>query len=317
MKQKSFASLSYEKKKRVTRREKFLEEMERVVPWSSLLKLIEPVYPKAGAKGGRPVMPLLTMLRIYFMQQWFGLSDPGMEDALYDIESLRRFAGLELNEDALPSDTAMLRFRHLLERHELAQAMLSEINAMLSERGLLLREGTIVDATLIHAPSSTKNEEGKRDPEMSQTKKGNQWYFGMKAHIGVDGESGLVHSVVTSTAKVNDKCCFDELLHGAETSVWADRGYDYPDIRRRCAQRGQFAGIAQRKQPGQPRWRIDQEINHLIAKVRARVEHPFRVIKRQFGYVKTRYRGLRKNTAQIVTLFALSNLFLARYRLID
>ncbi|WP_240462219.1 IS5 family transposase [Burkholderia sp. Nafp2/4-1b] len=315
MKQKTFASLSYETKKRVTRREKFLMEMGTVVPWQRLIALIEPVYPKAGPKGGRPVMPLATMLRIYFMQQWFALSDPAMEDALYDSESMRRFAGLELNEDAMPSDTAMLRFRHLLEPHELAAAILAEVNAMLGERGLLLRECTIVDATLIHAPSSTKNAKGKRDPEMSQTKKGNQWYFGMKAHIGVDAESGIVHSVVTTTAKVNDKRCFDELLHGEETAVWGDRGYDIPDIRRRCAERGISAGIARRKQPGEPRWRIEREINHVIAKVRARVEHPFRIIKRQFGYVKTRYRGLAKNTAQIVTLFVLGNLYLTRRQL--
>ena len=315
MKQKTFASLSYEHKKRVTRRETFLQEMSAVVPWQRLILLIEPVYPKTGPKGGRPVMPLAPMLRIYFMQQWFALSDPAMEDALYDSESMRRFAGLELNEDAQPSDTALLRFRHLLERHGLNEAMLAEVNALLSERGMLLREGTIVDATLINAPSSTKNAKGQRDPEMSQTKKGNQGYFGMKAHIGGDVESGLVHRVVTTTAKVNDKRCFDELLHGEERSVWADRGYDYAEIRQRCAERGLFAGIAPRKRPGEPRWQVDKQINHLIAKVRARVEHPFRVLKRQFGYVKTRYRGLAKNTGQITTLFALANLYLARHRL--
>ncbi len=207
-----------------------------------------------------------------------------MEDELHESESMRRFAGLSLIDDAIPSDTAILRFRHLLEKHKLTEAIGAEVRQLLKSRGLILRT-----ATIINAPSSTRNADGQRDPDMTQTRKGQQWYFGMKAHIGVDAESGLVHTVVTSTAGVNDKCRFDQLLHGDETAVWADRGYDYPDILRRCAERGQFLGIALRKTPGEPRWQVDRQINHLISKVRARVEHPFRIIKRQFGFAKVRF----------------------------
>ena len=315
MKQMTFASLDYANKKRVTRREKFLGEMDTVIPWVQLIAVIEPHYPKTNPRGGRPTLPLEAMLRVYFMQQWFALSDPAMEDELHESESMRRFAGLSLIDDAIPSDTSILRFLHLLEKHRLTETIGTEVRQLLKSRGLILRTGTIVDATIINAPSSTKNADGQRDPDMTQTKKGQQWYFGMKAHIGVDAESGLVHTVVTSTASVNDKCRFNDLLHGEETAVWADRGYDYPDIRRRCAERGQFLGIAVRKTPGEPRWQVDRQINHLISKVRARVEHPFRIIKRQFGFTKVRYRGLEKNTAQIHSLFALANLFMARQQL--
>src|SRR6266581_332871 len=224
MKQTTFASLAFERKKKQTRRERFLAEMDAVVPWAALLGVIEPHYPKAGRRGRRP-MPLETMLRIYFMQQWYALSDPAMEDALYEIESMRRFARLDLADDAMPDETTILKFRHLLERHALTGQMMNVINETLEGKGLLLKGGTMVDATIIHAPPSTKNEEKKRDPEMHQTRKGNQWYFGMKAHIGADRDSKLVHTVVVTAANVADITKTAELLHGQETQVHADAGY--------------------------------------------------------------------------------------------
>ena len=222
MKQTTFASLAYAGKKKRTRREAFLAEMEAVVPWARLTALIEPHYPKAGPKGGRPPMPLEVMLRVYCLQQWYALSDPAAEEALYDSDAMRRFAGLELGDDAIPDETTILNFRHLLERHELTRAIFEAVNAYLRERGILLREGTLVDATLIDAPSSTKNKQGARDPEMTSTKKGNAWYFGMKAHVGVDIDSGVVHTLETSTAKMHDSQKFDELLHGDEHAVFGE-----------------------------------------------------------------------------------------------
>jgi IS5 family transposase len=244
MKQRSFASLSFDAKKKPTRREKFLGEMDKVVPWTDLLALIEPSYPTSGRRG-RPPMPAATMLRILFMQQWYALSDPAMEDALYEIESMRRFAGLELNEDAIPDETTILKFRRLLEQHGLAAKMLEAVNAHLSGKGLLLRQGTIVDATIIHAPSSTKNKDKQRDPEMHPTKKGQQWYFGMKAHIGVDVESGLVHTVTTTPANVGDVTEVDKLLHGKEKTVYADAGYQ--GAQKRASKRGRTWYIAAKR----------------------------------------------------------------------
>jgi IS5 family transposase len=224
MKQATFASLSFDAKKRRTRREVFLAEMDKVVPWDALLALLEPAYPTSGRRG-RPPMALASMLRIHFMQQWYALSDPAMEDALYEIESMRRFAGLELNEDAIPDETTILKFRRWLEQHGFAAKILAVVNAHLGEHQLLLRAGTIVDATLIAASPSTKNQAKARDPEMHQTRKGNQWYFGMKAHIGVDAESGLVHTVTTTAANAGDVTEVDKLLHGKETCVYGDAGY--------------------------------------------------------------------------------------------
>ena len=225
MKQTTFAGLAYTHKKKQTRREKFLAEMDQVIPWADLCALIEPHYPKpTKTRGGRVPLPLMTKLRIYCLQQFYDLSDPGAEEALYDSESMRRFAGIELGEDAVPDESTILQFRRLLEKHNLTAAIFETINRYLSERGLLLRQGTLVDATIIHAPSSTKNKRGKRDPEMSQTKKGNQWYFGMKAHIGVDGNSGLVHTVVGTTAKEADITQLEKLLHGDEEVVLGDAG---------------------------------------------------------------------------------------------
>jgi IS5 family transposase len=297
-----------------TRKREFLDEMRRVVPWSRLIALIEPHYPKG--KTGRPPFPVATMLQVHFMQQWFGLSDPAMEEALYDVPLYREFAGLDEGMTRLPDESTILRFRHLLETHGLAAQMLALVNEILSEKGLMLKAGSAVDATLISAPSSTKNGSGKRDPEMHQTKKGNQWYFGMKAHIGVDAESGLVHTVIGTAANVHDINAAGALLHGQEKDVYADAGYQ--GIEKRCQANPVRWHVAMR--PGKRRQldltsRLDviyNQIERLKAGVRAKVEHPFRVLKQQFGYTKTRYRGLVKNTAQITTLFALGNLWMAR-----
>ncbi|CAB3804713.1 IS5 family transposase ISRso18 [Paraburkholderia caffeinitolerans] len=297
-----------------TRKREFLDEMRRVVPWSRLIALIEPHYPKG--KTGRPPFPIATMLQIHFMQQWFGLSDPVMEEALYDVPLYRKFAGLDEGMTRLPDESTILRFRHLLETHGLAAQMLTLVNEILSEKGLMLKTGSAVDATLISAPSSTKNGSGTRDPEMHQTKKGNQWYFGMKAHVGVDAESGLVHTVIGTAANVHDINAAEALLHGQETDVYAAAGYQ--GIEKRCKANAVRWHVAMR--PGRRRQldlndRLDaifDQIERLKAGIRAKVEHPFRVLKQQFGYTKTRYRGLMKNTAQITTLFALGNLWMAR-----
>ena len=312
MSQMSFSDAEYAGKRKKTRREVFLEEMELVVPWKALLGLIEPHYPVAG-RGRRPY-PLESMLRVHLMQNWFALSDPAMEEALYEIASLRAFAKLSLSE-AIPDETTILNFRHLLEENDLAEDIFASVNKHLQRKGLLLKKGSIVDATIIAAPSSTKNAEGERDPEMHQTKKGNQWHFGMKAHIGVDADSGLVHTVTTTPANEADVEQVADLLHGKEEQVWADSGYrgaqsrvGREDLQWHIAARP--SDIA--KMPdGKAKTRLRKQENRK-ASVRAKVEHPFRVIKRQFGLVKVRFRGLRKNTAHLLTLFALSNLWMAR-----
>jgi IS5 family transposase len=314
MKQMSFAVSEYVKKPKQTRKEKFLQEMGLVVPWARLVAVIEPHYPKAG--NGRRPYELSTMLRIHFMQQWFGYSDAAMEEALHDVPLLRHFAGLDAGVDTMPDETTILNFRHLLERHGLSKQLFAEVNGLLTEKGLLLREGTTVDATLIAAPPSTKNREGKRDPEMTQTKKGNQWYFGMKAHIGVDDQSGLVHTVVSTTAKDSDMSQFRELLHGEEERVSADRGYDYPQVHAHLQDTLTEDWVAIKSKPGKALDAWTKGLNHAIAKLRAIGEHPFRILKRQFGYTKVRYRGLAKNTAQLMTLFALSNLYQVRRALL-
>jgi IS5 family transposase len=303
-------------KKKQTRREKFLAEMDAVVPWPRMLALIGPHYPKVGPKGGRPPMPLETMLRIYFLQNWYALSDPMAEEMLYDSEAMRQFTGIELGDDRIPDETTILNFRHLLEKHRLTEKLFVEVNTHLADQGITLRSGTLVDATIIDAPSSTKNEAKARDPEMSSTKKGNDWFFGMKAHVGVDAQSGIVHSLDTTTAKVHDSQVWDDLLHGKETSVWADKGYVSAAREAAFSGAGKFWGVMRKAPKGSGLHPIDEDINRIIAKVRARVEHPFRVIKRQFGYIKTRYRGLAKNRAQLFTLFALGNLFLVRRKLL-
>ena len=304
-----------------TRREVFLAEMNQVVPWPALLKLIEPHYPKLGRPGRQPY-PLETMLRVHFLQQWYALSDPGMEEALYDTPVMRRFAGLG-GLDTVPDETTILNFRRLLETHDLARQMLEQVNTFLSRKGLSLRGGTIVDATIIAAPSSTKNGDGRRDPEMHQTRKGNQWYFGMKAHIGVDDESGLVHHVECTAANASDVTVAHRLLHGQEETVCGDSGYTGLDKREEMQGKGDLGYLIAAKpsvlkqikrKSGQ---KLARELEHAKASLRAKVEHPFRVIKRQFGYTKVRYRGLAKNLSQVLTLFALSNLWMARRHLLS
>lgn len=316
-KQPAFPGLRDAMKKKQSRRELFLTEMDAVVPWGRLLALIAPHYPKVGPKGGRPPMPLETMLRVYFLRNWYALSDPMAEEPLYDREAMRRFAGIELGYDRIPDETTILNFRHLLERHGLTEAIFADVNAHLADKGITLRSGTLVDATIIDAPSSTKNKAKAkaRDPEMSSTKKGNDWYSGMKAHIGVDADSGVTHSLETSTARLHDSQIWDQLLHGEETSIWADKGYVSAEREAAFKAPGKVWGVMRKAPKGSPLHPLDERINRIIAIVRARVEHPFRVIKRQSGYVKTRYRGLVKNRARLFTLFALGNLFLVRRKL--
>jgi IS5 family transposase len=300
-----------------TRKREFLDEMQRVVPWAELIALIEPHYPKG--KTGRPPMGIATMLRIHFLQQWFGLSDPAMEEALHDVPLYREFADLEGPMRRLPDESTILRFRHLLEEHGLAAPMLATVNRVLQAHGLTLKTGTVVDATLIAAPSSTKNSTGERDPEMRQTKKGNNYYFGMKAHIGADADSGLVHTVICTPANTSDVTQAEALLHGEEEIAFGDAGYQGAHKRPEATMKNWLVAMRPGKRRkldlSNPRDAIVNEIERLKASVRAKVEHPFRVIKRQFGFTKVRYRGLAKNTAQLTTLFALSNLWMARRKL--
>ena len=320
MSQLSFSDIEFGTKRKQTRRDKFLAEMDKVVPWARLTGLIEPVYTKG--KGGRPPYALETMLRVHFMQQWFALSDPAMEEALYDMQSMRQFAGLSLARGGIPDETTTLNFRHLLEEHQLANRFLEEINTMLAERGLLLKQGTIVDATFIEAPTSTKNASGKRDPEMHQAKKGNNRHFGMKAHIGTDVESGLVHGVETTPANEHDITQAHKLVHGEEEAVFGDAGYTGVEKREDTKHIKATWHVAmkptKRKAIEIESKRMSktiEKLEYLKASVRSKVEHQFRIIKCQFGYRETRYKGLIKNTAQIVTLFALSNVWLVRNKL--
>ena len=300
------------------RKREFLEQMERVVPWAALVALIALHYPEG--RTGRPPFALETMLRTHFLQQWFSLSDPAMEEAFFDVPLYREFAWLDAH-GRLPDESTILRFRHRLEKHKLAEGILATVNDLLRSQGLLLKEGSAVDATLIAAPSSTKNKDGKRDPEMHSSKKGNQWYFGMKAHIGVDADSGLVHTVSGTAGHVGDVTEGNSLLHGDETVVFADAGYQgadkrpdaNPSVRWQVAMRpGKRREL---DKAGNPIDALIDKVEKLKASIRAKVEHPFRVVKRQFGYVKVRYRGLKKNTLQLKTLFALSNLWMSRHPL--
>jgi len=307
------AHAGFEKYGRKSRRELFLEEMEQVVPRSDLESLVEPHYPKAG-NGRRPV-GLGIMLRTYLVQQWFNLSDPGVEEALYDSAALRRFVGVDLGRAPAPDETSVCRFRHLLETHDLGGAVLDAVNHHLASKGIRITTGTIVDATIIHAPSSTKNQSGERDPEMHQTRKGNQWYFGMKAHIGVDSREGVVHSVCTSAASVADVHLLPDLLHGAERKVWGDAGYQgQSEAIREAAPHAQDMTCRRTKFKDY----VDQVArrkNTTKSRVRAKVEHPFRILKRIFGFDKVRYRGLAKNHNRLCACFALVNLYLHRKRL--
>ena len=310
----SFASLAYNSKKKQTKKEKFLSEMDEVIPWIKLLKLIERHYAKASK--GRPSYPLEKMLRVYFLQQWYSLSDPGAEEALYDSESMRRFARFELGSDAIPDETTILNFRHLLESKELTKKLFSEIHEYLDNKGLFVKQGTIVDATIIHAPSSTKNENKQRDPEMKQTKKGNQWYFGMKAHVGVDTKTRLVHTVVCTDASVHDSVMMQELLLGDEEKIYGDKAYANETKKAQYESQGIKWCIARKGSKNRALSDKDKEWNRKMSKVRAKGEHAFLVVKKIFGYAKTKYRGISKNAAQQFTLFALANIYLIRKTLL-
>ena len=321
-KQLGFGDYEQSTAKKQTKREKFLSEMDKVVPWQLLIDLIEPFYPKTGSKGGRPPYPLATMLRIHLMQQWYSLSDPAMEDALIEVPVMRRFAGIDMMSERIPDETTILAFRHLLEKHDLGQKIFEAVKAHLKACGMAMKQGTIIDATLISAPTSTKNKQGERDPEMHQTKKGNQWYYGMKVHIGVDAESGLIHSVQTTAANVHDLTAAAELLHGEETVVYADAGYQ--GIGKRPEMAGKAIEFRVAMRPGQRRVLPDTTEGRLLnliemakAHIRAKGEHPFRVVKQQFSFQKTRLRGMAKNRCKVHVLAALTNLFLARHLLLE
>jgi len=314
MKQRSLSSQSvFEKYGRKSRRELFLDEMELIVPWAELMALVEPYYAKAG-KGRQPV-GLAIMLRTYFVQQWFNLSDPGVEEALYESPVVRRFVGVDLGVAPAPDETTVLRFRHLLEKHSLGGQMLDTVNEHLESKGIKIQTGTIVDASIIHAPSSTRNEAGKRDPEMHQTKKGNQWFFGLKTHIGVDSKEGHVHSVATTAANVADKHMLPDLLHGEERKVWGDGGYQGQT--EAIKQAAPFAQDMTCKRTKFKNY-VDEQAkrkNTTKSSVRAKVEHVFRILKRVFGFDKTRYRGIAKNHHRLCANFALVNLYMHRKRL--
>jgi len=314
----SFSQAEYAGKKKRTRRDKFLAEMELVVPWARLVARLRPLYP--NGERGRPPIGLERMLRIYLLQQWYGLADEALEDALYDSQALRGFAGIELTRDPVPDATRLLKFRHWLERHDLTKALFEDIAAMLEERGLLMRQGTIVDATIIAAPPSTKNKSKSRDPEMHQTRKGNQWHFGMKAHIGVDVASGVVHTLTGTAANEADINQMAAVLHGREEAVFADAGYTGADKRPEHADREVWWNITVKRSiikalPERLReWA--QGVETALSRVRAWVEHPFHVVKNLFCHKKLRYRGLAKNTAQLHTLFALANLVIVKKALL-
>jgi len=313
MKQQTLAG--FERYGKTTRRAQFLTNMDRIVPWSELAAVIEPVYPRVGEQGGRPPIPLERMLRVYFLQLWFNLSDPAAEEALYDSAAMRSFAGIDLGCEAAPDETTICKFRHLLERNKLGKKLLTTVNEYLRENGIRITNGTIVDATIIDAPSSTKNKNGKRDAEMHQTAKGRQWYFGMKAHVGVDSKTKLIHTILASAANVADVDALPYLLHGKETRVWGDQAYKgHADTIRQAAPRARDFTNRQYRF-GQ---RVDETIkakNRNKSRVRAKVEHSIGVIKRVFGFRKVRYRGLAKNLHRLEVTAALANLFMVRRRL--
>jgi len=313
MKQISFASLTYQHKKITTKREKFLNEMEQVVPWKRLLKSIEPHYPKAG--NGRPPMPMECMLRIYFLQQWYGLSDPAAEEALYDIESMRSFAGLELIVDAIPDETTILNFRRLIEKHELSLKLFEEINNYLVDKGIKVSQGSMIDATIVQAPSSTKNKEKKRDPEMHSTRKNNQYHFGMKIHIGTDVNSNVIHTATVTAANTADITEMPNLLRPDDKVVFGDAGYVSDSYKRGARALGMTLKINDKRKPKKQLSSTQKKRNRKNSSVRARVEHCFRVIKCQFGYQKVRYKGLEKNRTQVFMLLGLANLYQLRARL--
>jgi transposase, IS5 family len=313
--QRSLATMNgFERYTKKTRRETFLEEMEQVVPWRELCALIEPHYPKPGK--GRPPVGVERMLRMYFLQQWFNLSDPAVEEALYDSPVMRQFVGIDLGHEPVPDETTVCKFRHLLEQHKLGEAILGTVNLHLQARGVRITTGTIVDATILHAPSSTKNREQQRDPEMHQARKGKQWYFGMKAHVGVDSKTKIIHTAVATAAHVADSRVLPDLLHGQETRVWGDQAYrGQTDVIKECAP------LAQDHTHHRYRYKngIDEQErakNRTKSSVRSKVEHPFQIMKLKFGFVKVRYRGLKKNAHQLFVICGLVNLFVSRRKLL-
>lgn len=315
MPQQTFAEVTFEQYRKPTRRERFLDEMNRVVPWSDLVAVIGPVYPKAEGPG-RPPVGVERMLRLHCLQQWFNLSDPAVEEALYDSRALRQFVGIDLGREPVPDETTICKFRHLLEAHRLGEQLFARIGAYLAAQGLQVSRGTIVDATIIAAPSSTKNRSKERDPEMHQTKKGKQWYFGMKAHVGVDKKHKLIHSVAASAANMHDANMMPELLHGQETHVWGDSAYaGQTEMIEALAPAAK--DLTQKRGRGYkyltPRQRI---INRARSRVRARVEHAIGVVKRIFGFTKVRYRGIAKNANRLFVTCALANLYMVRHRLL-
>jgi len=315
MRQRSFASDDFEKYRKKTRKEVFLEEMDRIIPWKALSKVIKPYYPKPKGAGRRPI-GIERMLRIHFLQHWFELSDPGAEEALYDSRAMRQFVGIDLGKEPVPDETTILNFRHLMERHNLGDEMFRLVNVYLAENGLKVNRGTIVDATIIDAPTSTKNKDKARDPDMHQTRKGNQWYFGMKTHIGVDNQTKLIHSVAVTAANVHDSQLLGDLLHGNETHVWGDSAYagqknllyeQAPNAKDFTQKKGsRYHKLTE----------AEQSANRYKSKIRSRVEHVFGVMKRQFGFTKVRYRSLEKNAQCVFTKCALVNLVLAKKKLL-
>src|SRR5271170_939687 len=307
----------FERHAKTTRRAQFLADMQVIVPWADLTAVVEPFYPKVSEAGGRPPLPLERMLRVYFLQLWFNLSDPAVEEALYDSAAMRNFAGIDLGVEAAPDETTVCKLRHLLEKHKLGKKLLTTVNEHLRRSGIKITTGTIVDATIIGAPSSTKNKEGKRDPEMHQTSKGKQWYFGMKAHVGVDSKTKLIHTILASAANVSDVDALPYLLHGRETRVWGDQGYKgQTAVIRAGAPRAK--DFTNRKYRGRG-WinELEKAKNRTKSRVRAKVEHTIGVIKRVFGFQKVRYRGLAKNLHRLEVTAALANLYTVRRRLLN
>lgn len=311
MRQQTLADQGFERYRKRTRKDQFLEDMERIIPWRELCEVIELFYPKQDGPG-RPPIGLERMLRIHFLQHWFNLSDPAVEEALYDSQAMRRFVGIDLGREPAPDETTVCKFRHLLEEHDLGSSLFSHIACYLEENGLKVAKGTIVDATIIDAPSSTKNKKGARDPDMHQTKKGNQWYFGMKAHIGVDSRTKLIHSVAATAANVHDSQLLGDLLHGEETRVWGDSAYagQGEALAEHAPQAKDFTH--KKASRNRPLSDADKARNTTKSRVRAKVEHPFLILKRRFGFAKVRYRGLEKNANRLFVACGLVNLYMAR-----
>jgi IS5 family transposase len=315
MHQKSFAAADFEKYRKKTRKEMFLEEMDHIIPWQEMSHAVEPHYPAPKGAGRRPI-GIERMLRIHFLQHWFELSDPGVEEALYDSRAMRQFVGIDLGKEPVPDESTVLQFRHLMERHQLGDKLFHLVNEYLAQNGLKVNRGTIVDATIINAPTSTKNKEKSRDPDMHQTRKGNQWYFGMKAHIGVDSKTKLIHSVAVTSANCHDSQMLEDLLHGDETRVWGDSAYaGQKEVINATAQHASDF-TQKRAYRNKPLSEQQETANRYKSKTRARVEHIFGILKRQFGYRKTRYRGLEKNAHSVFTKCALINLVISKRRLL-